>query len=188
MAQIAEYKKTRWFDHIIDVTDGSVVQEGTRFNQRRANNFEDGIETNRNLIIEQARKIQRMQVQLELDGRAPGNNGSFSDTLDGTTNKITREVATTKTKQAVSVGDTVLAVEDSTAFTALTQVTIFDATTREDVTITAVGDGTITVQALANGYSKGATITRSAANVDVAETRMTPATHTLYDVVLGGIA
>jgi len=188
MANIPEYKKTVWFDHIIDVTDGSVVQEGTRFNQRRANNIEDGIEFNRNKIIEQARTIERLQTQLELDGRAPGNNGSFSDTLDGTTNKITMQTAKSAIKTAVSVGATSIEVEDATGFTALSQVTVYDGAKREDVMITAVEGNLLTVQALQNSYSKGAKVARSTVEIDTVSKTMETGAHITYAVELTEVA
>ena len=188
MANTPEYIKTQWFDHIIDVTDGSVVQEGTRFNQRRANNIEDGIEFNRNKIIEQERTIARLQTQLDLDGRAPGNSGSFSDTLDGTTNKITLQTAKSAIKTAVSVGATSIEVEDATGFTALSQVTIYDGTKREDVLITAIEGNVLMVQALANGYAKGATVACSTVAVDVTKKTMETGAHITYSVELVEVA
>lgn len=185
---IPNYEKTNWRDHIIDIETGNVIQQGTRFNQRRANNIEDGIEFNRNKIIEQERTIARLQTQLDLDGRAPGNSGSFSDTLDGATNKIEMQTTKSAIKTAVSVGATSIDVEDVTGFTALSQVTIYNGTKHEDVLITAIEGNTLTVQALKNSYSKGATVARSTVAVDTTNKNMETGAHITYSVELVEVA
>lgn len=184
MGQITPYNKTVWYDHIIDVTNGQIIQEGTRFNQSRANNFEDGIEYNRNKIIEQARMIQRLQVQMELDGRAPGNNGTFVDTLDGTTSKITLDTAVSAIKEPVVAGSTTLNVEDGSQFKVFTQVTVFDDVSTETTLITAISGNTLTVQALANGYKKGAKVARSTVAIDKVNKKMDVGNWSTYSVQL----
>lgn len=184
MGQITPYNKTVWYDHIIDVTNGQVIQEGTRFNQSRANNFEDGIEYNRNKIIEQARMIQRLQVQMELDGRAPGNNGTFVDTLDGASNKITLDTAKADVNTAVNVGATTIPVDSVEGFRALTQVTVYDDVNSEDVLITAVNSGSLSVQALKNNYKKGAKVARSTVAIDTVNKKMDVGAWSTYNVEL----
>lgn len=185
---IPNYEKTNWRDHIIDIETGNIIQQGTRFNQRRANNIEDGIEFNRNKIIEQERTIARLQTQLDLDGRAPGNNGSFSDTLDGTANKIEMQTAKSAIKKAVSAGATSIEVEDATGFTVLSQVTVYDGVNREDVLITAIDGNVLTAQALKNSYNKGATIARSTVAVDTTSKNMETGAHITYSVELVEVA
>lgn len=184
MAQIAPYVKTDWQDHIIDVTNGQVIQEGTRFNQKRANNFEDGIEYNRQLLIAQANEILRLKVQIEIDGRAPGNSGTFADTLDGTTNKIELETAYSDVNAAVSVGATKIPVDNPQAFSSLTQVTIYDDVSSEDVLITAVNSDSLTVQSLKNAYKKGAKVVRSSTIVDTENNKMDVGAWATYSVNL----
>ena len=108
----------------------------------------------------------RMKVQMELDGRAPGNSGSNADKFVGETNKSVRQLATADITPAVESGITVLPVDKVTSFAAFTQVTIYDGTNSEDVLITAVRVDTITVQALTHDYVKGARIAQSNAKID----------------------
>ncbi|WP_102271316.1 hypothetical protein [Cytobacillus massiliigabonensis] len=168
------YIKTEWFDHIVDVTNGQIIQDGTRFNASRANNIEEGIYEAYNWLVEHENRLLRMQVLLELDGRAPGNSGAFSDTLDGSTNKLTKQIAIADITQAVSAGATVLTVDNSMGFVPFTEVSVYDSTNREDVLVTAIDESskTVTVQALTNAYVKGAKIARSNSKVDEINKRM----------------
>ncbi|MEH6944772.1 hypothetical protein [Bacillus sp. JJ722] len=177
MAEIGRtnpYVKTIWFDRIRDVIDGEIIQEGTRFNQARANNIEDGIYTAHDFIIELNNELTRLRVQLELDGRVPGNSGAFADFLDGTTNKLTLQEASADILEAVSIGATQIKVDSVVDFTQFTEVTVYDGTKHEDTLVTAVDTSakTITVQALKNEYVKGAKVQRSSAKVDTLNKRM----------------
>ncbi|MGN4124834.1 hypothetical protein ACMGD3_07435 [Lysinibacillus sphaericus] len=49
-----------------------------------------------------------MRVQMELDGHAPGNSGTFADTLDGSTNKIMLDKAMADIIEAVAIGTTTI--------------------------------------------------------------------------------
>lgn len=142
------------------------IEDGTRVAAKRLNHMDDGILMAHELIIDLASMVRRMQVQMELDGRVPGNSGTFADTLDGSTNKITMDKMLTDIKENVVAGSTVLPVASVDGFVPFSQVTIFDDASYEDVFITAFGTETITVQALTNGYKKGAKVARSIVTID----------------------
>lgn len=166
------YNKTVWYDQIKDVTTGQIIQEGTRFNQKRANNIEDGIYDAYEYIIQLESTVKRLQAQLDIDGRAPGNGGSFFDAFDGTPSRMILDNTLTDIIEAVAIGTTTLKVASVEGFTAFTQVTIFDDEHSEDVVITAVGTDTITVQALKNAYKKGAKVARSNVAIDMINAEM----------------
>lgn len=143
-----------------------LLQEGTRHSAARENNQEEGILKSHERLDAHDKDLLYLRVQMELDGRAPGNSGVFSDTLDDSVpNKMTRLTAMADIISAVEAGATVLPVDNTTGFFAFTEVTVYDGTNTEDVLITAIGDGTITVQALANSYVKGAGVARSTARI-----------------------
>lgn len=160
------YDRTQWHDDVTDPVTGEVIEDGTPFLSEYANNFEWGIWNAFKFLNEMYRQIERMRVQMELDGRVPGNSGTFSDTLDGNTNKINLDTTLTDIIQDVAAGTTVLPVADVSGFAAFTQVTIYDDVSSEDILITAIGADTITVQALANSYKKGAKVARSNVAID----------------------
>lgn len=95
------YERTQWDDDATDPVTGEIIDEGTPFMSEYANNFEWGIYNAYRVLIEHARQMQRIQVQLELDGRVPGNSGTFADTLDGSSNKIKLDTALTDIIEAV---------------------------------------------------------------------------------------
>lgn len=142
------------------------IEDGTRVAAKRLNHMDDGIYRAHEFIVELAALMRRMQIQMELDGRVPGNSGTFSDTLDGSTNKIILDTTLADITTAVTAGTTVLPVASISGFMPFTQVTIFDDVSIENVFITAIGTNTITVQALTNSYKKGAKIARSNVAVD----------------------
>ncbi|MFF5994293.1 hypothetical protein AAGS61_06000 [Lysinibacillus sp. KU-BSD001] len=160
------YERTQWHDDVEDPVTGEVIEEGTPYMSEYANNFEWGIWNAYQFLIEMYRQLERMRVQMELDGRVPGNSGTFADMLDGNTNKITLDTTFTDITSAVTAGTTVLPVASVSGFVAFTQVTVFDDVSSEDVLITAIGADTITVQALTNGYKKGAKVARSNVAID----------------------
>ncbi|UPW82313.1 hypothetical protein [Lysinibacillus sp. Ag94] len=166
------YERTQWHDDITDPVTGEVIDDGTPFMSEFANNFEWGIYNAYRFMIEIYRQQERMRIQLELDGRVPGNSGTFADALDGSSNKITLDKAMTDIIEAVAIGTTTLKVASVDGFTPFTQVTIFDDVASEDVVITEVSNDTIKVQALKNAYKKGAKVARSNVLIDTANSEM----------------
>ncbi|MGR7908421.1 integrase [Lysinibacillus capsici] len=148
------------------------LETGTRVNAKRLNHMDEGIYSAHDYIVELKATIRRMQIQMELDGRVPGNSGTFADTLDGSSNKIKLDNALTDIIEAVTAGTTTLKVASVEGFTAFTQITIFDDVGTEDVVITAIGTDTITVQALKNSYKKGAKVARSNVLIDTVNAEM----------------
>lgn len=155
------YNRTEWQDDLIDPVTGEIIEEGTTFWAEYANNFEWGIWNAYQYLIDMYRRLERLQVQMELDGRVPGNSGSFIDTFDGTTTRLTLLKTNTDVLKPVTSADTVISVANSESFAPMTYATIYDADSYEHVLITAVEVGQITVQALTGVYSKGAKIARS---------------------------
>lgn len=180
------YTKTIWYDRIIDITTGQLLQEGTRFNQKRANNIEDGIYNAYEYYIELESLVKRMQAQLEIDGRVPGNSGSFFDTFDGKPARLIILPEITDVTTAVTSTEKVIPVADASKFEAMTFATIYDANSYEDIYITAVDEGakTITVQALTSDYTKGAKVARSTASIDTVNQTMDVAPFTIFNVEL----
>lgn len=143
-----------------------LLQEGTMHMATYENHQEQGIAKSHERLDGHDKDILRIKVQMELDGRAPGNSGAFIDTFEGEPNKLVRQSAVADITTAVTAGATVLSVDNMTDFAEFTQVTVYDGTNSEDVLITAIGADTITVQALVNDYVKGARIARSNAKID----------------------
>jgi hypothetical protein len=163
---MSEYVKTEWVDHIIDPTNGEVIQEGTRFTASRANNIENGIYNLHDSQSDQDKKIQRLEVELLLRDRSSSGK-VFYDPLDGEEpSKLTLDTTKADITQAVSAGATVLPVDSVTGFKVDTEVTIYDDVNQEEVMITAVGTDSVTVSAIANGYKKGAKVARSNVVID----------------------
>lgn len=166
------YERTQWHDDVTDPVTGEIIEDGTPFMSEFANNFEWGIFNAYRYMIEIYRQMERMRVQLELDGRVPGNSGTFADTLDGSFNKIALDKALTDISEAVAIGTTTLKVASVDGFTPFSQVTIFDDEHSEDIVITEIGTGTIKVQALKNAYKKGAKVARSNVSIDTVNAEM----------------
>ncbi|MGE7942834.1 hypothetical protein ACQKNB_12170 [Lysinibacillus xylanilyticus] len=160
------------------------LEDGTRVNAKRLNHMDEGIYMAHDLIVEMQATIRRMQIQMELDGRVPGNSGTFADTLDGSTNKIVLDKAMTDIIEAVAIGTTELRVASVEGFTAFTQVTIFDDVANEDVVITEVGTDFIKVHALKNAYKKGAKVARSNVQIDTVNAEMGVGDWQTYNVEL----
>lgn len=178
------YEKTLWFEDIVDPVTHDVLEEGTPFMSEYANNIEEGIYGSYEYLIRHDKDIQRLRVQMELDGRAPGNNGSFSDTLaDGAApSKMTRLTASADIVAVVEAGETEIPVDTVVGFVVFTEVTVFDGSNSEDVMITAVGVNSLTVQALTNAYVKGARVARS--TVTISDGQMTRGDWGTYSVSL----
>jgi len=148
------------------------LETGTRVNAKRLNHMDEGIFLAHEYIVGLQATIRRMQILMELDGRVPGNSGTFADTLDGSSNKIKLDNALTDIIEAVTAGTTVLKVANVDGFTPFSQVTIFDDEHSEDVVITVVGPDSIKVQALKNAYKKGAKVARSNVAIDTVNAEM----------------
>lgn len=166
------YERTEWYDDVTDPVTEELIEDGTPYMSEYANNFEWGIYNAYRFMIEIYRQLERMRIQMELDGRVPGNSGTFADMLDGSTNKINLDTAMTDIIEAVIIGTTTLKVASVDGFTPFTQVTIFDDVASEDVVIAAVGVDTITISALTNAYKKGAKVARSNVQIDTVNAEM----------------
>lgn len=160
------------------------LENGTRVNAKRLNHMDKGIYSAHDYIVELQATIRRMQIQMELDGRVPGNSGTFADVLDGSSNKITLNKALTDIIEAVEIGTTTLKVASVDGFKTFTQVTIFDDEHIEDVVIIEVGTNTIKVQALKNSYKKGAKVVRSNVSIDTVNAEMGVGDWQTYNVEL----
>ncbi|MGE7623616.1 hypothetical protein ACQKMD_11275 [Viridibacillus sp. NPDC096237] len=197
MSSIQSYERINFLDHIlridekgnfiplIDPSTGQqkvnlitgqkeweALQEGTRLKALTMNYLDKNIETNRNYISDLHTLVRRLQLQLEMDGRAPGSSGTFFDTLDGFSNKIYLQSQQTSINKAITAGATTIPVDNIEGFTAFTQVTIYDDEHSEDGLITAINGNSITVQALTNAYKKGAKVARSTVAVDTVNKKM----------------
>lgn len=137
------------------------IEDGTRVSAGRLNHMDDGIYLAHESVIDLKMALRRLQVQMELDGRVPGNSGSFVDTFDGTATRLTLLKTSTDILEPVTSADNVISVANSEGFVPMTYATIYDADSYEHVLITAVNAGQITVQTLTNDYDKGAKIARS---------------------------
>lgn len=160
------YTPTEWYDDIVDDTlpiehPSHIIEEGTPFMAAYANNIENGIYNAHEQIILLQSENLRMRVQLEIDGRVPGNQGSYYDTFVDEPTRMLRQTASADITQAVAIGATVLQVDNVLDFKTLTEVTIYDGTNAENTLITAIGTNTITVRALTKSYVKGSKIARS---------------------------
>ncbi|TKI72655.1 hypothetical protein FC756_00905 [Lysinibacillus mangiferihumi] len=160
------------------------LQQGTVHSEKVMNHLDSNIERNREYIIALQTNIRRLQIQMELDGRVPGNSGTFADTLDGNTNKIKLDKTMTEIIEAVEKDATALKVASVKGFTALTQVTIYDDEHSEDVMITEVGTDMIKVSALATTYKKGAKVARSNVEMDYVKAEMRFGDWRTYNVEL----
>lgn len=163
------------------------LQEGTRHNAKVMGHLDKNIQLNREYLIALQRQLKSIITLLELDGRIPSANGNFLDAFDGSSSRIKLLTELTYVKSDVTAGSNIaLSVIDASQFKAFTYATIFDDTNYEDVYITAVetSTNTITVQTLANDYTKGAIITRSTAVVDTDNQEMHIGPHTVYEVDL----
>lgn len=171
------YPKFEWIDHILEMDENGdyvidplkgqpkILQQGTYHSAFNDNNQEQGIAKSHQRLDSHDNDLMRMKVQMELDGRAPGNSGTFADTFDGEPNKLVRQIAVAVLTAPRAAGTTVLNVDTTDGFKAFTEVTIYDGTNSEDVLITDITLSTITVQPLVNDYVKGARVARSNARI-----------------------
>lgn len=156
------YAREHWQDHLVDPTDGAIVQQGTRFTADRMNNIESALDFLCNVNVPQTEaEFLRMQLELEMLGRSPVNNGTFFDGLDGETPKLmVRDTAKATLQNAVTVGATTLQINKPNQFAVGEMVTLVDEEKTENVTVTAVNADSITVTKTVNTYKKGAYVTR----------------------------
>lgn len=163
-----------------------VIQEGTRHSAARHNNVEEGLYKAFDRIIQLEDQGERDKIADELNDRVPNNTGIFYDVLDETEpKKIIRQTATATLTAPRAAGTTVLNVDSTVGFQAFTVVTIYNGTNKEQTTITAVTESTITVQALANSYVKGAKVARS--NSKIEGNKMKSGTWGTYKVTMTGV-
>ena len=163
-----KYIKTDWQDHLVDPLSGDIIQQGTRFTAQRANNMEDGIVILYGSQSRQDSEIQKLRVQLEMVGRAPVNNGTFFDTLDGDTKQLILDTDRAVVQTSVSVGNSSVML-NHTPFTVGEYVTIYSDAKSETTRVTAINGNTLTIGVLTNSYPKGAMVSRSNAVVDTVE-------------------
>lgn len=163
------YIPTDWHDHIVDPITKDVLQEGTRYTAARMNNIESALTyllNTRDPNIDQ--DLKRIYLELEMMGRSPVNNGTFFATFDGGENKqMTMLKQKTVLQQAVSAGATTLAL-DINPFVVGEVVTVADEEVTENVTITAIHEKAITITATTKSFKKGAFVTRSNSQIDIA--------------------
>lgn len=163
------------------------IVNGTRVKASNLNHMDENIYLNREYLIAFQRQLKSILAQLELDGRVPSANGNFLDAFDGSPSRIKLLNEATHVKADISAGtNVVVSVIDASQFAPFTFATIFDGSNYEDVYITAVdtSTNTITLQTLANDYTKGAIIARSTAVVDSENQEMLVGPHTVYEVEL----
>lgn len=183
-----KYEKTEWFDEVINIgvdgkpipkrdAEGNILydifgnviyetlQEGTRVNEIRMNNIEDGIFNIYLWATALLNMIRRQQLQLEMTDRVPSSSGAFFDDFSGEPNtRFVKDNTRTDLIEAVEVGTTVLKVASVTGFKELTEITIFDGTNMEHMQIASIDADAKTITlltTLTNGYVKGAKVCRS---------------------------
>lgn len=140
------------------------IEEGTRFYADYMNHIEQGIAAAHTFLSDMDRAIKRLQAQQEIDGRVPGNGGTFVDAFDGQSTRLTK--LTAHTDVTASTTDNKITVADTQGFAAMTYVTVYDGEHYEQVQITKVEDKVLSVKALQHSYQKGAKVARSTVVVD----------------------
>lgn len=179
------YTPTEWIDHIVDPTlpetdPNRVVQQGTRFTAGRANNIENGISGLYSLMGYMSDEIARMKAEIEMLGRAPVNNGSFLDVLDGTEPRNITPLNESAVLQAgVSVGATKLTL-DKAVFPTGVYVTLYDDMHSEDVKVVSYAGNVATVTATIHAYKKGSGVSRSTSVVK--DGKLIMGTWNTYDI------
>lgn len=163
------YAKTVWDDHIVDPITQQVIQQGTRFTAKRANNLEDMVEYLANVNVPYVtNELMRIQLELEMLGRSPVNNGTIFDPFDGEAGKqmtMLKQQAILQT--ARNTGATTLTV-DVAPFSVGETITLADEEQTENVTITAIQQQTLTITATTKPFKKGAFVTRTNAILNTA--------------------
>lgn len=181
-----KYVKTDWQDHLVDLFSGEIIQQGTRFTAQRANNIEDGIVNLYGSQNRQDYEIQKLRVQLEMVGRAPINNGTFFDTLDGDTKQLQLDNDRAVVQSSLGVGATSIPL-NAAPFTVGEFVTIYDNNKSEQARITAINGNGLTVAALTNAYPKGAFVGRSNTIVDTGAQKLKFGTWGTYSIAVSEV-
>lgn len=160
------------------------IEDGTRVSANRLNHMDKGIYAAHELIVSLGSIIRRLQAQLEIDGRVPGNSGAFFDVMDGTPSRL--ELLTTSTDITVDVeaGATTIQVASTDGFEPFTYVTVYDGENIEHVQILSVGENELTITTLTNSYNKGAKVARSTVGINTETQEMLVGPHTVYEVEL----
>lgn len=181
------YVKTDWEDHIVDIEYGDVIQEGTRFTAKRANNIEEGIYNlyGQQIILDDS--LSKIMIQLEMIGRAPINNGTFYDSLDGVgePKALVLQLYSAISQNALEIGNTEILVNDGSVFKVGDYVTIYDDINIENKRIENILENTITISALENDYKRGAMISRS--NVEVKDNKINYQSWGNYSIDIGEV-
>lgn len=187
MNQKTPYTKTYWIDEIIDIETNETIQKGTKFTASRANNIEDGI-YRAHQGIESLRDVtQKLRVQIDMIGRAPVNNGTFFDTLDGEVPKqLNRLNKRAVALNSVSAGAVNIPTSEHSLQTGDT-VTIYDDVTSEVVSISSVAVDSVTVNSLSNSYKKGAVLAQSNTFDNTARQRLLFGTWGTYDITISEV-
>ena len=164
------YAKTVWDDHLVDPVTEEVIQQGTRFTAKRANNLEDMVEYLANTHVPYVdNELMRIQLELEMLGRSPVNNGTIFDPFDGEEGKQMTMLKQRATLQnARNAGATTLTV-DVVPFIVGESITLVDEEQTENVTITAINNQTLTITATTKAFKKGAFVTRTNAVLDTSK-------------------
>lgn len=180
------YKKRIWVDEIYDEERDKVLSEGTPFMADYINNIENGVDSLYDYVMEMQKEQQRMKLQLQLGDRAPGNNGAFTDAMDGTSRNI--ETAGAVAIAQINASTKTFTVDDASSLVAFTEITIFDDTNEEDILISSITGNVITTATpLQFGYKKGARTVRSSVAVDTTAQTMTAAPFSTYNVTLSSV-
>lgn len=156
------------------------IEEGTRFYANHMNHIEQGIAAAHIFLSDMDRAIKRLQAQQEIDGRVPGNGGTFVDAFDGQSTRLTK--LTAHTDVTASTTDNKITVADTQGFAAMTYVTVYDGEHYEQVQITAIEGKVLSVKALQHSYQKGAKVARSTTSVDAEKQIMRYGNHTILQI------
>lgn len=187
MNQKIPYTKTDWIDEIIDIETNEVIQKGTKFTASRANNIEDGIYRAHQGIDSLRDITQKLRVQIDMIGRAPVNNGTFFDTLDGEVPKqLNRLDKRAIALNDISAGELTIPTSEH-ALQAGDTVTIYDDTASEVVSVSGVTGGSVTVSSLVNSYKKGAVLAESNTESSIARQRLLFGTWGTYDITISEV-
>lgn len=181
-----KYERINFKDHIVEYPNrveikdnadgtkniipkqGEVLERGTAHSANTMNRLDKGIYDAHLDIFTVEKELERIRVQLELDGRVPNSNGAFFDVLDGSEPRnITLDKARADVVEDIAAGTLNIPVDNVEGFKVFTEVTIFDDVNMENVLITAIEGNVITVNKLENSYKKGAVVARSTVDIDV---------------------
>lgn len=154
---------------ILKKDEGEILEQGTPHSANIMNKLDKGIDEAHIGIYSVEKELEKVRVQLELDGRVPNSNGAFFDVLDGSDSKnIKLDTTKSDVTESLVAGTLNIKVSSVEGFKKFTEVTIQDDANSEDVTITDIDDvgKTITVNQLLNDYKKGAVVARSTVDIN----------------------